>query len=80
MNTRKALAIIALFLACSLDVCVSDSKLRIGVKKRPEKCDMKAKKGDTLSMHYTVRQPSHFSPYHISNRLLGNARRWDRVR
>ncbi|XP_065832707.1 peptidyl-prolyl cis-trans isomerase FKBP2-like [Oscarella lobularis] len=53
MNTRKALAVIALFLACSLDVCVSDSKLRIGVKKRPEKCDMKAKKGDTLSMHYT---------------------------
>ena len=28
--------------------------LQIGVKKRPETCDMRTKKGDKLSMHYTV--------------------------
>ncbi|KAL5464141.1 hypothetical protein EMCRGX_G033108 [Ephydatia muelleri] len=27
--------------------------LQIGVKKRPEKCDTRSKKGDRLSMHYT---------------------------
>ena len=32
-------------------------KLQIGVKKRvdPELCKIKSRKGDTLSMHYTVR-------------------------
>ena len=30
------------------------SGLQIGVKKRPETCDMRSKKGDRLSMHYTV--------------------------
>lgn len=29
--------------------------LQIGVKERPETCDMRSKKGDKLSMHYTVR-------------------------
>lgn len=28
--------------------------LQIGVKERPETCDMRTKKGDRLSMHYTV--------------------------
>ena len=28
--------------------------LQIGVKKRPESCDMRSKKGDKLSMHYVV--------------------------
>ena len=31
-----------------------DPELRIGVKKRPETCDMRTKAGDRLSMHYTV--------------------------
>ena len=31
--------------------------LQIGVKKRPETCDMRSKKGDRLSMHYTVSTP-----------------------
>ena len=31
-----------------------DAELRIGVKKRPETCDMRSKAGDRLSMHYTV--------------------------
>ncbi|GAB5029510.1 fk506-binding protein 2 [Nannochloropsis oceanica] len=30
-----------------------EEKVRIGVKFRPEKCDVKSKKGDKLSMHYT---------------------------
>ena len=29
------------------------TKLQIGVKKRVENCDMKSRKGDKLSMHYT---------------------------
>lgn len=28
--------------------------LQIGVKERPDKCDQRTKKGDRLSMHYTV--------------------------
>ena len=38
-------------------VCLVESKggLQIGVKKRPETCEMRSKKGDRLSMHYTVR-------------------------
>lgn len=28
-------------------------QLRIGVKKRPETCDMRTKKGDNVEMHYT---------------------------
>lgn len=31
----------------------TNNKQRIGVKFRPEKCDVKSKKGDKLSMHYT---------------------------
>ncbi|VDK46224.1 unnamed protein product [Anisakis simplex] len=29
------------------------TRLQIGIKKRAEKCDMKAMKGDVLHMHYT---------------------------
>lgn len=29
-------------------------KLQIGVKKRVDNCDIKSRKGDSLSMHYTV--------------------------
>ena len=42
----------ALFLAGI--VAGKDPELRIGVKKRPETCDMRSKAGDRLSMHYTV--------------------------
>lgn len=50
---------LCLFLACVVvlvEVCCADKKngLQIGVKKRPETCDMRSKKGDKLSMHYTV--------------------------
>ena len=50
--SRVVLAV--LLLTCSTLV-VGTKKLQIGVKKRPETCDMKSKKGDRLSMHYTVR-------------------------
>lgn len=30
------------------------SRLQIGIKKRPDKCDMKTKKGDVVHVHYTV--------------------------
>lgn len=48
-----------LFLACLVvlaAVCCAEKKggLQIGVKKRPETCDMRSKNGDKLSMHYTV--------------------------
>ena len=39
--------------------------LQIGVKERPEKCDMRTKKGDKLSMHYTVRIEFTFKNYHF---------------
>jgi FK506-binding protein 2 len=29
------------------------AKLRIGVKHRPDECQVKSKKGDKVSMHYT---------------------------
>lgn len=50
---------LALFLSSLLvlvALCCGDKKngLQIGVKKRPETCDMRSKKGDKLSMHYTV--------------------------
>ena len=32
----------------------SVTKLQIGVKKRVENCPIKSRKGDLLSMHYTV--------------------------
>jgi FKBP-type peptidyl-prolyl cis-trans isomerase len=54
---RKSVAFLALVLvAVSLASDASstkDGKLRIGVKKRPESCTTKSKKGDTLTMHYT---------------------------
>jgi hypothetical protein len=50
---------LTLFFACLTvlaALCCADKKggLQIGVKKRPETCDMRSKKGDKLSMHYTV--------------------------
>jgi len=51
MKNRLA-AFLVLFTCLSLAV---GKKLQIGVKKRPETCDMKSKNGDRLSMHYTVR-------------------------
>lgn len=31
----------------------ADAPLRVGVKHRPDSCDLKSQKGDQLEMHYT---------------------------
>ena len=57
-----AASVLLLGLAALLDLMLpgvesaKDKKLQIGIKKRvdPEKCKMKSRKGDVLSMHYTV--------------------------
>ena len=49
-----ALVLVAVSLASDAS-SAKDGKLRIGVKKRPESCTTKSRKGDTLTMHYTVR-------------------------
>lgn len=50
--------VVVVWFMCLLSaaVCVEgkDGELRIGVKKRPETCEMRSKSGDRLSMHYTV--------------------------
>ena len=53
MNT----AVVIVFLvtaACLLATVDGKGGLQIGVKERPETCDKRTKKGDRLSMHYTV--------------------------
>lgn len=55
--------VLAVVVLVSVVVCEGkDGGLRIGVKKRPETCDMRTKNGDRLSMHYTV--SVHDSFYH----------------
>ena len=50
--------VLLLLLALLLDNEAAEKRkgLQIGVKERPETCDMRSKKGDKLSMHYTVRE------------------------
>ncbi len=53
--------VIPLVLAAVLIICISScsasekskKQLQIGIKKKVENCQMTAKKGDSLSMHYT---------------------------
>lgn len=54
-SMSSGVVLVVLLLVCSSTLVVGTKKLQIGVKKRPETCDMKSKKGDRLSMHYTVR-------------------------
>ncbi len=88
------------FLVCLVAlaaICWAEKKggLQIGVKKRPETCDMRSKKGDKLSMHYTVSEMKHpclFSwfcciavwsgPQYSCSVLCcaGYTRRWNRIR
>ena len=55
-NKKMKFEIVLVILALLAAVCWAEKKngLRIGVKKRPETCDMRSKNGDKLSMHYTV--------------------------
>lgn len=84
----------ALLLSCLVVlaiVCSAEKKsgLQIGVKKRPETCDIRSKKGDKLSMHYTVscrtllgfslaRLAMPGNATHASN-IIGNIGRWNRI-
>lgn len=52
MKLEIALLVLTLFAAVGF--AEKKNGLRIGVKKRPETCDMRSKNGDKLSMHYTV--------------------------
>lgn len=52
MKTAVCLAFV--LVAVSIAVGAKDGKLRIGVKKRADSCTIKTRKGDTLTMHYTV--------------------------
>ena len=58
---KACVLFVCLLSAVFLGVCVAgkDGELRIGVKKRPETCDMRTKNGDKLSMHYTVSLLNH---------------------
>ena len=58
------LAVLSALVLAAVVGCVEgkDGGLRIGVKKRPETCDMRTKKGDKLSMHYTVSVHYFLSP------------------
>ena len=83
---------VCLLSAVFLGVCVAgkDGELRIGVKKRPETCDIRTKNGDKLSMHYTVSLLNHrfreeyiygMLTIHVSLLVIvaGNPRRWHGV-
>ncbi len=53
--------VLSVVLATILVICISScsadeapkKQLQIGIKKKVENCEMRAKKGDSLSMHYT---------------------------
>ena len=56
MKVVALVAVVALLCLLGEEVAGGkDQELRIGVKKRPETCDMRTKSGDRLSMHYTVK-------------------------
>ena len=53
----KLFALMSLFLVLGNHLTYGDEKpkkLQIGVKKRVENCDQRSRRGDVLSMHYTV--------------------------
>lgn len=55
MRSSAAAVLLLCVVTASLVLSVyGGEKLRIGVKKRVENCEIRSKKGDRLSMHYTV--------------------------
>ena len=48
--------LIVVITACLLISVEGKGGLQIGVKERPETCDIRTKKGDRLKMHYTVNE------------------------
>ena len=67
MKSWKSTFVLAVSILVLVSVCLADeeapkkkekkpvTKLQIGVKKRVEDCTVRTKKGDSLQMHYTVR-------------------------
>ena len=50
--------LLLLLVGASLAAASKDvTKLQVGVKHKPKECDVKAKAGDKVSVHYTVRTP-----------------------
>ena len=67
MKSWKSTFVLAVSILVLVSACLADeeapkkkekkpvTKLQIGVKKRVEDCTVRTKKGDSLQMHYTVR-------------------------
>ncbi len=53
--TNASVVLLVMVAAAALSLSEGVDKLQIGVKKRPAECTMRTRKGDKLSMHYTVR-------------------------
>ena len=62
-TTVLSLVLLCVLASLVLATNAGSDKLRIGVKKRVENCETRSKKGDRLSMHYTVGKP------HLQTRL-----------
>ena len=58
MSSSTVLIVFVLFVLLQ-DAYGGDGKLKIGVKKRVENCELRSKKGDRLHMHYTVKTRTH---------------------
>lgn len=56
---RESAVCLFMLAACLLMLVEGKGGLQIGVKERPETCDLRTKKGDRLSMHYTVKINDH---------------------
>lgn len=54
MNETRIVLLIVVAATSLLSLVEGKGGLQIGVKERPETCDLRTKKGDRLSMHYTV--------------------------
>ena len=66
--------------ACLLMLVECKGGLQIGVKERPETCDLRTKKGDRLSMHYTVKSCCQVHMHHVYfSTCTGNPERWNRI-
>ena len=61
MNLFAPLSVVVVLISLLSNVSFAEEekktavkKLQIGVKKRVENCDQRSRRGDVLSMHYTV--------------------------
>lgn len=54
LENMRVAGFLLLVVVSTVVVSAAGKGLQIGVKKRPEKCEIRSKKGDRLSMHYNV--------------------------